>query len=339
MIEENCEISVCVLSYNHEKYIRECLDSILAQKTKFVFEILIHDDASTDGTQKIIQEYQKVYPERIRVIIEEENQFQNGCKAVLFEKVFPKVRGRYIALCESDDYWCEINKLQEQYDALENNKDCNICTTETTVINENGHKTGVVIPQRYVAPGIIPGTQMLNYISYNDTHLFHTSSMMFRSAVFKKIEYKLPRFMTVSYTGDRAIILYLATCGNLFFIKQKMSCYRIMSIGSWSSKVSASKIAHYNSDLDIREMAKAFNQYTSSKYSQQMHHYITIINFRIYLYERNYRKVCSARYKELFLKLSFKERLYYSVCSKFPMIDKIYCRLKNKTGCRLNDNN
>ena len=111
-------LSIDVITYNHAKFIRKCLDSILMQKTNFSFEVLIHDDASTDGTADIIREYEAKYPDIIKPIYQTENQWQ---KNIGISKNFqhPRIHGKYVALCEGDDYWTDENKLQKQVDFLE----------------------------------------------------------------------------------------------------------------------------------------------------------------------------------------------------------------------------
>ena len=119
-------VSISIITYNQKDFIRQTLDGILMQKTNFAFEVLIHDDCSTDGTTEIIKEYEEKYPEIIRPIYEEENQFSKG-KGIVRNFIFPRVQGKYIAFCEGDDYWTDENKLQKQVDFLEANPDYTVC--------------------------------------------------------------------------------------------------------------------------------------------------------------------------------------------------------------------
>ena len=98
-------LSIHCLTYNHEKYIAEAIDSFLMQKTNFKFEILIHDDASTDRTVDIIKKYQQKYPEIIKPIFQTENQYSKGVNKINYKFNFIRSKGKYIALCEGDDYW------------------------------------------------------------------------------------------------------------------------------------------------------------------------------------------------------------------------------------------
>jgi len=99
-------VSICCLTYNHAPYIRDAIEGFLMQKTNFPVEILIHDDASTDGTADIIREYETRYPDIIKPIYQTENQYSKGVK-ISWEYQFSRARGKYIALCEGDDYWTD----------------------------------------------------------------------------------------------------------------------------------------------------------------------------------------------------------------------------------------
>ena len=111
-------VSISCITYNHEPYIVQALNGFLMQKTSFPFEVLIHDDASTDRTADIIREYEKKFPKIIKPIYQKENQYSKGNRAILASFVYPRAKGKYIALCEGDDYWIDENKLQQQYEDL-----------------------------------------------------------------------------------------------------------------------------------------------------------------------------------------------------------------------------
>lgn len=110
-------VSICCIAYNHESYIKDALEGFLIQETDFPFEILIHDDASTDKTADIIREYEAKYPKLIKPIFQVENQYSKG-KRIMATFLFPIVKGDFVALCEGDDYWISKDKLQEQLTRL-----------------------------------------------------------------------------------------------------------------------------------------------------------------------------------------------------------------------------
>lgn len=123
---ENPLVSVRCITYNHEPYIAQAIDGFLMQKTDFPFEVIIHDDASTDKTADIIREYERKYPLIIKPIYQTENQYskRNGSIA---KAIDPKLKGKYIAFCEGDDYWIDPNKLQMQVDFLEKKLEHRMC--------------------------------------------------------------------------------------------------------------------------------------------------------------------------------------------------------------------
>ena len=124
-------VSICCLTYNHAPFIKECLDGFLRQKTDFPIEILIHDDASTDGTDGIIRDYTERYPELFFPIYEVENQYSKGfslAPSVMdITHNYSRARGKYIAYCEGDDYWTDPYKLQKQVDFLETHQNYSVC--------------------------------------------------------------------------------------------------------------------------------------------------------------------------------------------------------------------
>lgn len=220
MSENTPLVSVCTLAYNHEPYIRECLDGILMQKTNFAFELLIHDDASTDGTADIIREYETKYPDIIKPIYQTENQYSKGVKVSLTYQ-YPRAKGKYIAMCEGDDYWTDPLKLQKQVDFMEANTDCSLCFHNAEVIYEDKNKkthifaniedreyTGAEIYEKWIIP---------------------TASILFRLNSLNKIKHKLLNKNFIY--GDSPLFIALSEVGKLWGINNVMSVYRINSTG------------------------------------------------------------------------------------------------------------
>src|SRR5712691_11533366 len=118
-------VSVVCTSYNHEAYIEDAIKGFLIQKTDFPFEVIIHDDASTDKTAQKIRVFQEQYPTIIRCIYQKENQYSKGKKPLL--DTFRISYGKYIAICQGDDFWISENKLQMQYEAMIERPEMNIC--------------------------------------------------------------------------------------------------------------------------------------------------------------------------------------------------------------------
>lgn len=130
-------LTVVCLTYNHESYIKNCLDGFLNQITNFNFEIIVHDDASTDKTANIVKLYEVKYPNLFKNIYQTQNQYNNENINIWLDILFPISQGKYIALCDGDDYWTDKHKLQKQVDFLENNNDFNICYHDVSILNNN----------------------------------------------------------------------------------------------------------------------------------------------------------------------------------------------------------
>ena len=130
--DENILVAIHCVTYNHEPYIRDCLEGFLMQKTNFKFVAIVHDDVSTDKTADIIREYASKYPEIIKPIYETENQYSkfDGSLDRVMETAIAASGAKYVAMCEGDDYWIDPYKLQKQVDYLEQHEDCHLCFTD-----------------------------------------------------------------------------------------------------------------------------------------------------------------------------------------------------------------
>ena len=134
----NCMVSVFCTTYNQKKYIAKCLESMVNQKTNFPYEIIVRDDASTDGTSDIVREFGAKYPDKIVPFIQPENLFQRGLEHISFEKMFRMSKGKYIAVCDGDDFWTDENKLQKQVDFMESHPDYSMCGHAAYFAREDG---------------------------------------------------------------------------------------------------------------------------------------------------------------------------------------------------------
>ena len=130
------KLSIICLAYNQVRFIKDALEGFVMQKTNFPFEVIIHDDASTDGTTEIIKEYEHKYPNIIKPIYQTENQWRKA-KTMSKTFIYPHIKGEYVAFCEGDDYWTDENKLQKQVDFLDSHPDYTICFHPVNVIWED----------------------------------------------------------------------------------------------------------------------------------------------------------------------------------------------------------
>lgn len=200
------------MTYNHESYIRQCLEGFVMQKTTFRFEVFVHDDASTDNTPKIVKEFEEKYPDIFTCIYQTENQFKKH--NALTNILFPMAKGKYIALCEGDDFWISENKLQLQVDILENNPSLSFCFHEVKVLNEISN-----IIYEYPRPL----KTVLEFRDILSRHYVATCSLVIRKSF---LPVPFPAWFNNSSIGDIPIELMLADKGNVYFIDEKLGCYR-----------------------------------------------------------------------------------------------------------------
>ena len=174
-------VSICCLTYNHEPFIRQCLDGFLMQNTDFGVEILIHDDASTDNTPGILKEYADRYPDKIFPLFETENKYSHGYKGrmdIVFN--YARAKGKYIATCEGDDYWTDPDKLQKQVNFMEAHPEYSVCFHRCQHLNTyNGHLTndhcGRLFKDGQEGIEITADKSLRNWITQPLTMLFRTS--------------------------------------------------------------------------------------------------------------------------------------------------------------------
>lgn len=215
-------VSVCCLAYNHESYIRKCLEGFLIQKTDFPFEILIHDDASTDGTEEIIREYEAKYPNIIKPLYEKENQWQKGRRgSAIFN--FPRARGKYIALCEGDDYWTDPYKLQKQVDFLEANEDYGMVHTE---LDHYFVKTNGFIKNYWKTIGVNNQQgDIYNTLFGNQGSGIYTCTVLFRQKFLNKLDYSM--FSKYMF-GDIPLWLFIASQSKIGYLEKSMAVRRVL---------------------------------------------------------------------------------------------------------------
>ena len=223
-------VSIICLTYNSEKFIIKCLDGFVMQQASFTFEIIVHDDASTDGTHKILVEYESKYPNLFNNIYQIDNQFNKKDINILYSIVFPKTKGKYIALCDGDDYWIDNLKLQKQVDFLEKNKDFIICYHPTKIL------LGDIIKEDFLNEKNIPKIS-----HYNDLLCFG-NYLQSSSVVFLNKVKDLP-FEKINYLNDFILWFWLSQFGRIYKIDDVMSVYRLNS-GTWSILSDAEKKNH-----------------------------------------------------------------------------------------------
>lgn len=316
---DNIMVSVCCLTYNHEKYIRQCLDSFLNQKVNFQYEIIIHDDASTDRTQQILQEYQKRHPDIIRVIQEKENQYSQGKPVV--EGMYLSAQGKYIAICEGDDYWSDPLKLQRQFDVMEKNPQCHFSVHQVTEVTDIGNSTGKQYAPEDLETGIIPQKRFLEMIT--SRYCFQTSSYFVIAEDLKEYCKESPSFSTIMDVGDEPKMLYFANCGDVYYLKESMSCRRIFSENSWSSRHRNLTPMQEYFRIEKRRMMMEnydiFTKYTFHEVCQKSIEHCLEGEFGILQSQNQYKMMLKPEYETLRKNWSFKYRILAWMGAFLPM--------------------
>lgn len=232
MDEREVMVTIRTITYNHEPFIRQCLDSFLMQKTNFRFIIVIHDDASTDRTADIIREYQQKYPEVIKPILQTENQYSKGYNLIC-ELLDNTITSKYQALCEGDDYWTDPMKLQKQYDFMEAHPEYSACFHQAIIHYEDGSQ-----PDQLYSD--IEDRDYTGIELFNQNHRPPTASLFMRTSVCKSQIYQKILSASPSFF-DIPTILSCAHEGKIRGMSDIMSVYRKQQGGMTYSFRSATK--------------------------------------------------------------------------------------------------
>ena len=222
---DKIKVSIRCFAYNHERFIRQCLDGFVMQKTDFRFEAIVHDDASTDNTAAIIREYAEKYPDIIKPIYETENQYSKH-DGSLTRIMNAHTRGKYVAMCEGDDYWTDPYKLQKQVDFLESHPDYVMCSHLFDVYNERNKQLQKNDESSFTGKNYDLDTLI------NGEWYFQPLTVLFRFDAYDREHF-------ASYGLSMDVILYyelLRRGGKGYCLPDVMAVYRIHDGGVWSLK-------------------------------------------------------------------------------------------------------
>ncbi|MFC0517940.1 glycosyltransferase family 2 protein [Mucilaginibacter angelicae] len=239
--DQDLMVSVCCTTYNHKEFIGQAIESFLMQETSFRYEIVIGDDCSTDGTTEILRSYKEKYPDKIKLILPEKNRGAhlntintlNACE------------GKYIALCDGDDYWTNPQKLQKQVDFLENNPEYIICCHYTRVIDIHNNTLNMEanpVPLEYTYHDLLVGRQVETKTA---TLVYHNIPEVHE--LFQKSWY--PN----CYAADKFFKLFATfnTGRKIYVMPEVMSCYRNHAGGIWSMIRNEARMEMVISDFNL----------------------------------------------------------------------------------------
>ena len=220
-------VAIHCLVYNHEPYLRDCLEGFVMQQTKFPFVAIVHDDASTDGSAAIIREYEEKYPDIIKPIYETENQYskQDGSLGRIMNAAIEATGAKYIAMCEGDDYWTDPLKLQKQVDFMEANPEYSLCFHKVNTLIQATRE----LKEEFVVRDM-PGKSTI--LDLAEGNYIHTPSVMYR--IYPNILENYRNLMPC-LPGDYVMWMLLAEKGDMYKINEPMAVYRYGS-GIWSNE-------------------------------------------------------------------------------------------------------
>ena len=296
-------VTVRCMTYNHEPYIEDAIKGFLIQETDFPFQVLIHDDASTDNTAAIVKKYEKEYPLIIKGWYQSCNtkSMQRNERSVMRKPFFDLLTAKYQAICEGDDYWTDPNKLQMQVDFLENNPDYGMCYAKVSIFDQKSntllkHTAGVQI---YSFDDIIERGSVR----------IPTLSICIRSKVYEQYIDEIKPTKRNWLLGDLPLWLYCYHKSKIMFLDTVVGVYRVLSN-------SASHFVHSNAQI----------QFDHSVYDIWFY-FADIYHIKVRLYEwRNNREAISC-YNNNNIPLGFKivrlfskNKITYSLLSKIIRI-------------------
>ncbi|MUK67956.1 glycosyltransferase [Aliivibrio fischeri] len=300
-------VSCVCITFNQKDYIRDALDGFLAQKTEYRFEIIIHDDVSTDGTRDILFEYKEKYPSIIKLVLQDENQYKQGKKITPLAVSYAS--GEYIALCEGDDFWISNKKIQKQTEMLELYENINLCTHNAHFIDEKcnilSHQFNKILRKdRYIS---------YRHVFSSNGQFCPTASMFFRRELLDN----QPSFYSKSPFGDFALEVITGQCG-IINIGSIFSVYRYqLSSQNWSSinlstidkKINITKLGISNLDLIFDYLP--FNK----KWMIYLRRSNLFFNLALINAERGNKKKAIFFYiRSLFIKTKISRNDFYFIC-------------------------
>jgi glycosyltransferase involved in cell wall biosynthesis len=268
MNSQNIILSVCCLTYNQECFLTKALDGFLSQKVAFPIEIIIYDDFSKDNTRKLLLEFKDKCQFPVTLLFPLENKFTKG--ECLYSKTFEKVQGKYIALCDGDDYWIDPLKLQMQVDFLEKNERAVGCFHNSVCVDNKN----ILINERYFHH------QGKFWFNREDSlkvlkSSYSTSSLLFRASA---IQDQLEEFIKIR--SDFILDILITRDGDLFYMDENMSAYRIHDEGIWQGNTNLHNLKVYlERFLFMYNYKPLRDKYGNYLWKMLMYYYDEVIRF------------------------------------------------------------
>lgn len=291
-------VSITCAAYNHEAYIARALDGFLSQQTDFGFEILVHDDASTDRTADIIRDYARRWPDLVLPLFQTENQYSLGKRIPYLNT--QRARGRYIAVCEGDDYWTDPHKLQKQVAFLEAHPECSLLFHAADILDERtGQISGQIRP--FDRSLILPAKPLFS----GGGNICPTASIVYRSEPMRSP----PDFYFQSPVGDRALALTMVLHGSIAYLDDVMSVRRLWVPGSWNTRFQhepdkQKQIRHFRGMISLFE---SFGQVSGGRWSDDVNR--TVLGYQALIARlENHRPLADPNCRRGLARLAVRDR-------------------------------
>lgn len=304
---EKIAVSVVCMAFNQENYIREALDGIVMQKTTFRMEVLVHDDASTDQTANIIHEYELMYPDIIKPIYQTENQYSKH-NGTIHRLLSDQASGKYIALCEGDDYWIDPYKLQKQYDFMETHPEYSLCGCSTLQLNEY---TGKIMP--FSITKVDRDFSLNEFINPSNGRPFPTVSFFMRSEIYQT------RPLWGFPVGDLPMTYYAAMKGKVRMLADTMCVYRRYSKGSWTMRENTfSERAKIH--MKMIDGYECMNRDTDYIYDSWIQRRILVHRYSAAKLNHDFKTLTSGELGRMYHRRSFSHRVMDRLCCQMPRV-------------------
>lgn len=310
-------VTIRCITYNHEPYIRQCLEGFVMQKTNFPFEAIVHDDASTDGTAAIIREYAEKYPDIIKPIYETENQYSKH-DGSLQRIMNAHIRGKYVAICEGDDYWIDPLKLQKQFDFLESHLDYGLVHTDFNIISESNIKEYRIRRKLGERQNVLEQILLGNYD-------IGTLTVMFRKDLYDSLpKYYLSKKFPM---GDLPLWIEFAAVAKIKYISDVTANYRRLDSSASHSTNFCKRMAFIDALFDCRlYYLQKLGFFQLENQLMRSHILIKLKVAAIERKKKESRLFFFAFLKKNNMKISLKS-LYYLFVAYCPFISKILSRV------------
>ena len=309
-------VSIICNTYNHESYIRDALESFVMQKTDFAYEVLVHDDASTDGTADIVREYEKKYPDLIKPIYQTENQYSKGVTVSDINR--KRAKGKYMAVCEGDDYWTDPYKLQKQYDAMERHPEVDMCAHAVQRVQADSKRFITMI-----APADGERLLTLEEIILEREIRLETNSLFYRSAILEN-SYEFRKVLKMDYT----LKVLGALRGGIWYLPECMSAYRVSAKGSWTLQMRKNTSKWLELFKRKKNMLTTLDWETDYKYSETINQEIHRLEWFQLEVLHDYKEMLSPQYADMFAEYPRMHKVKIWIRAYMPWIIKIKERFK-----------